>query len=202
MLDASNTSTCPVCREPSLRPIEIEPLLPGRRCERCSGQWIRGESYFRWCEHPDRQRNLHPSATAASEHVHHDTARAMLCPDCGRLLTRCRVGHGLDFSINHCGGCGGIWLDATEWESLRASGLSDRIHFVFSAAWQAQVQREQQQRSAARLLRDRIGESDFAELERLIEWIEKHPHREQVTAWLIERLSRSDSTRFSGRHEP
>jgi Zn-finger nucleic acid-binding protein len=175
---------CPACHQQTLRHTELEPLLPCYRCERCGGQWIRGEHYLRWLTHPDRK----PMEPAPAAGEIHDSTRAMICPECGRLLSRYRVGHGADFVVDHCAGCGGIWLDRHEWESLERMHLADRIHHIFSSAWQAQNLREQQQRAAAQLLIDRIGADHFAELTRMTEWIRSHPRRQEIRAFLLDHL--------------
>src|SRR4051812_37421770 len=111
MIATNTLTTCPSCRQPSLRPAQLEPLLSSHACASCGGQWLRGEAYFRWLDHPDRSSAPGQlDATSAAEV--HDSTRAMLCPECGKLLARFRVGHGLSFFIDHCSGCGGIWLDA------------------------------------------------------------------------------------------
>lgn len=178
-------SVCPACRDAKLEPAQLEPLLPTHRCQRCGGHWIGGEHYRRWLEHPDRRPD-HANVQTTGDL--HDSTRAMICPDCGKLLARYRVGHGLDFFIDRCAGCGGVWLDAHEWEALGRSGLQDRIHLVFSTAWQAQIVRQQQQRAADQLLIDRIGPKDFDRLKSLTEWIESHPHEREIAAYLLEHL--------------
>ena len=48
-----------------------------------------------------------------------DVQGAKICPECGRILLKYKVGHGLDFFVDHCSGCGGIWLDKNEWNALK-----------------------------------------------------------------------------------
>ncbi|NQZ56771.1 MAG: zf-TFIIB domain-containing protein [Lentisphaeraceae bacterium] len=38
-------------------------------------------------------------------------------------MRKCRVGHGLQFYVERCATCGGVWLDKNEWESLKAQGF-------------------------------------------------------------------------------
>ena len=110
----------------------------------------------------------------------------MLCPECRKLLARFRVGHGLSFFIDHCAGCGGIWLDANEWEALKRTHLEDRIHRIFSAAWQAQILRDQQRQATEHRLIANIGQADFGELQRMTQWIEAHAHCNEIMAYLLE----------------
>src|SRR5262245_26341906 len=129
--------TCPVCPQHALLvAAELEPLLASHRCAQCGGQWITGEHYYRWLEHPDRRPSDANPQTVSADAPHSDASarpgaprRAMLCPECGRLLSRYQVGHGLNMFIDRCAGCGGLWLDADEWDALKRSHLADRIHF-------------------------------------------------------------------------
>ena len=177
--------TCPACRMPTLRPAEAEPLLPSRRCATCGGQFIGGEQYHRWLEHPNRA-----AMTVRQETVDDatDSMRAKVCAECGKLMRRLRVGQGVTFSIDRCGACGGVWLDANEWESLRTVGLHDRLHFVVGDAWQARVVKEERDRAARDRAAASIGPEDFDEVQRIAEWIERHARRDEIAAYLLTRL--------------
>jgi Zn-finger nucleic acid-binding protein len=185
MTRTGDLKSCPACREHTLAPAQLDPLLPSHACTRCGGQFIRGEHYRAWLEHPERKPSDANPQTSGDVH---DSTRAMLCPECGKLLARYRVGHGLSFFIDRCAGCGGIWLDANEWQALARTGLTDRIHLVFSTAWQAQILREQQQRAAEQRLVERIGQQDFDRLKELADWVETHPHFSEISAYLMEHL--------------
>jgi len=180
---------CPTCRTPTLRPGEVEPLLPSRRCATCGGQFIRGEQYYRWLEHSDR------AATAVAPQQQQDaaadvadSARAKICPECAKLMRRVRIGQGIGFCIDRCSACGGVWLDANEWEALQHRGLSDRLHLVAGEAWQARVLKEERDRAARERVAISIGPEEFDEVERVAGWIERHPQRDEIAAYLLTRL--------------
>lgn len=179
-------TVCPACVRSSLRPSAAEPLLPSRRCADCGGQFVRGEHYYRWLDHPDRAPQTEPATGAVGELI--DSPKAKICPECGKLMRRCRVGHGAAFSIDRCGACGGMWLDANEWEALARHGLRDRVHFVFSDAWQTRLLQQERNDAAHRQVEARLGPQDFGELLRVTDWIEHHPHRDEVAAYLLTRL--------------
>jgi Zn-finger nucleic acid-binding protein len=180
-------TVCPACMTRSLRPAEPEPLLPSRRCADCGGQFIRGEHYYGWLDHPDRAAKAGQVAEVTGEVI--DTPQAKICPECGKLMRRYRVGHGVTFVIDRCGACGGVWFDANEWETLKRHGLHDRVHFVFSDAWRAQLLREEAGRVARSRVEAKVGSDDYAELERIADWIERHPHRDTIVAHLLRRVS-------------
>ena len=175
---------CPNCKTNGLRPGTLAGTLSALTCSKCSGHWIRGEHYFAWLEkQPKSPGNERETVSTSAESS--DSTRAKLCADCGRFLRRSRVGRGVRFSIDRCGACGGIWLDANEWETFHACGLHDEIHFVFSYAWQAQTQREEQNRQRDARLNNVLGEGDFAEIQRIKAWIEQHPRRSELHAFLM-----------------
>ena len=113
-----------------------------------------------------------------------EAGKAKLCPECGRFLTRAKVGHGVGFHLDRCGACGGTWFDANEWEVLRARNLHDDVHFIFSAAWQAHVARREREEAHERLMAEKLGDADWAEVKRIRAWLHGHPQRSQLYAAL------------------
>jgi len=55
-----------------------------------------------------------------------DIIQAKICPDCGRILIKYRVDNSLDFYVEHCGNCNGIWFDKNEWDNIKLNNLHDR----------------------------------------------------------------------------
>src|SRR5207244_2897796 len=86
-----------------------------------------------------------------------DNAVPKLCPDCGHILLPYHVGHALNFTLDHCGHCGGTWFDKNEWEILKSRNLHDDIHFIFSHVWQAEVFHEERRQAHERLLLEKFG---------------------------------------------
>ena len=129
---------CPACRTQPLFLRALEAGLTAQACDGCGGRWIRWDDYWDWLDHaPDAlpMAAPPPAEDAPAELPAPDEARpAKLCPQCGRLLTRAKVGRGVNFRLERCAACGGMWLDAGEWESLRAAGLHRDLHHVFSPA--------------------------------------------------------------------
>ncbi|HEY8669076.1 MAG TPA: zf-TFIIB domain-containing protein [Tepidisphaeraceae bacterium] len=179
---------CPVCKLPQLLPTPLLENLQGFTCEQCAGTWIRGRDYFKWL---DGSENIAPAQTAAAPPPDGstDSLKAKLCPECGHLLRRARVDESLPFHIDRCTNCGGIWLDRDEWQSLAAAGLHDDLHRIFSESWQAHLQRQQRQQQEESLLRNHLGEADFAELQRIQIWIANHPRRNELHAYLLNHMA-------------
>jgi Zn-finger nucleic acid-binding protein len=131
----------------------------------------------------------HGAARAMPDVIEHSSeetdSRARLCPECGRLLRRAKVGRGIDFHLDRCGHCGGVWFDPNEWETLRRHGLHDDVHFVFSAAWQAEVARQDRDTLHQKTLERMLGSQDLAEIHRIKHWLGEHPRRAELLAVLI-----------------
>ena len=174
---------CPVCRNSVLTPHALERGLASHRCSACGGQWVRGERYLQW-RNSGGAKNTGESVAEVTPLSVNDSGPAKLCPECGHFLTRHKVGRGVDFHIDRCASCGGIWFDANEWEMLKSRSLHDDVHFVFSAAWRAEVLREERQRSRTRLLTEKLGSGDLAEIQRIKAWIDQHPKRNELYAYL------------------
>ena len=58
-----------------------------------------------------------------------DSTNAKICPDCGRILIKYKVDNRLDFYLDQCGGCNGIWFDKNEWENLKLNNLQSGSSF-------------------------------------------------------------------------
>jgi hypothetical protein len=98
-------------------------------------------------------------------------------------MLRHRVGHGFAFSLDRSV-TGGIWLDAGEWEALKARNFHDELHLVFTAPWQAAARREAAQKMEQELLLSRMGANLMARLDELKLALADHPHRDAALAYL------------------
>ena len=108
-----------------------------------------------------------------------------LCPSCGRIMLRYRVGHGVDFYLDTCGTCNGIWLDLDEWTALRARNLHDDLHLIFTEPWQAEIHREAAKSHLEALYRKRFGDA-WDEAVRVRAWVQAHPERAALLAFLAD----------------
>jgi len=172
---------CPVCKNHSLQVEEIETGLKARQCPQCKGRWIGSYVYWKWKEATGKDL---PEVPAEAPLEVHDSENAKLCPECGHFLRRYPVGKGMDFALDRCTNCGGTWFDRNEWESLRARGLHDDVHLVFSNMWQNQVRDESQRKAAAELYTKLFGPEDFERIRQVRDWINGHPCRRELKAFL------------------
>lgn len=174
---------CPVCKTSFLHSLETGELPQRLVCDDCGGTWIKAFQYWKWLEahganQPEKSSDNSPQPPVT------DSTKAKICPECGHLLTRRIVGHGINFSIDRCGTCGGIWFDKNEWEILKNRNLHDDIHFIFSSAWQHRIVEEQQKKTYEKRIETILGSSDFAKLKDLKSWLARHPKRNTIMAFL------------------
>lgn len=175
---------CPVCKTTELQPISLEQKLLASTCENCGGRWVSSTDYWGWLEQQDSTSSEEPFAEVVFEV--NDTVAAKLCPDCGHILIKYKVGHGLNFFLDHCNSCNGVWLDPNEWEVLKSRNLHDELHRIFTTSWQKQIREEEIRGKFEKLYEEKFGEQDYAEIKRIREWLEQHPQRSSLLAYLIE----------------
>src|ERR1044072_8981694 len=129
---------CPVCKTTRLERINLEEGLPSLRCSRCGGNWLEGSAYWDWLE---GHKSSLPEPRAHDVSVT-DIERAKLCPECKHIMIKYRVGRGLEFALDHCHSCRGIWFDSNEWAAMKSHHLHDHINAIFTAPWQSEVEKE------------------------------------------------------------
>jgi len=176
---------CPVCKSSELVTKELEPNLDSRQCPSCLGNWIDGREYFKWIEQ---------HASDAAERVHDvetltlaEPGLPLDCPECRFRMVKYLVGRGLPFTIDHCHGCKGIWLDGNEWEALRKRNLHDDLNLMFTSFWQTEAQRLARKKTLEQIYTGRFGEDDYAEVKRIRYWLEGKTNREGLIAYLIDK---------------
>jgi Zn-finger nucleic acid-binding protein len=174
---------CPVCKTFALEPATLEANLTASTCANCGGHWISGKEYWKWMD--VHGENLPERLPAGDEPEVHDSAGPKICPEDGHFLRAYRTGHDLAFDLDHCASCYGIWFDHNEWEVLKGRNLHDEVHYFFSEAYQAGIFKEEHAAIRRKALAERFGEQDFAEILRIKRWIDGHPKRRELLAFLL-----------------
>ncbi len=180
---------CPVCKRNTLKPVVLEPNLTVQGCEKCGGHWLSSEAYWHWLEQQEEVSPEQPSEVVVAVN---DNEQAKLCPTCGRILIKYKVGHGVNFCLDQCSACNGVWLDKHEWQALKTRSLHAEIHGMFSKSWQQRVLAAELRHNLERMYEQRFGAADYAELQRLRQWLAQHPQRAALLAY----LSDDDPYRF------
>ena len=175
---------CPVC-EPrqSLNPAELESgKLVARECAHCGGHWIRTADYWKWRAIHGENRPV--TAPPADPVPVNDSPGLKRCPDCDYVLACYRVGHDVPFTVDRCRNCDGVWLDRDEWRQLVVRNLHDDLPMIFDDTWQRTVRRDESRRATEDSFRRRLGESDFARARDVRAWLDGHPRRSELFAYL------------------
>lgn len=174
---------CPHCHAEPLTAHALEPGLAAQQCPACRGTWVEAADYWIWLRAQGKNLPARPAAEDAPLPLA-DSDRAMLCPSCGHILLRYKVGHAITFLLDHCTFCGGVWFDANEWEVLKSRNLHDDVHIMFSDVWQARIAQEEHAQEQRRILDEKFGVEDLAEVRRIKDWLAGRPLRYELYALL------------------
>jgi Zn-finger nucleic acid-binding protein len=175
---------CPVCVEHHTLQLDAEPgQLRVRRCVGCGGRWIRSDDYWRWRAHQSPGAAGPPTQPVPSSGEGEKPGHRF-CPEDGYLLARFLVGSPHEFSIDQCRNCSAVWLDSGEWEALQAAGLSDRLHLILSAEWQDDIRRAEREATERKQWLRQLGEEDLERISDFKAWIDGHPKRSELYAFL------------------
>ena len=175
---------CPVCDTHSLSNLELEEMLQGYKCSKCEGCWIKGFQYWKWLKAHGDTLPEKPAEFTLDLDVS-DSKQVKICIECGHLMIRNKVGHGIPFYLDRCSACGGIWFDKNEWEVLKSRNLHDEIHLIFTSAWQSDNREKEQQVNYEKALAEILGEKDHDDLRKFKSWISKHPRRDLIIAYIL-----------------
>ena len=173
---------CATCQAKTLTPIQLEATLPAHTCASCGGTWIASTAYWSWLEQP-RDAAVQPRAEIPEVS---DVARAKRCPGCGYLLLSYPIAAGLAFHLDQCGHCNSFWLDRDEWAALRAAGLHDKLHKIAGEPWQRDLRQGRHRRAMQAIYAERFGAADYAEVQRVKAWLDAHPARSMLLAYLAD----------------
>lgn len=171
---------CPLCKLP-LRATALETHLPAHACPQCDGVWIASSDYWAWVEQP---APAPAPAAAEAPAPAGDPAQAKRCPGCGHIALSYPVSRALPFRIDQCGNCNSFWLDRGEWAALRQQRLHRLLHRITDGPWQRQLRAEERRAALEAIYTARFGADDYAELQRIRAWLDAHPQRSTLLAFL------------------
>ncbi len=177
---------CPICKTVALNNEELLPNLTAKACGQCGGRWIQSFQYWKWLDTQKNKLAEKPNDTKADLPVE-DSAAGKLCPECGHFLSHKKVGHGVDFHLDRCGNCGGIWFDKNEWEILQGKNLHDDIHFVFSSAWQKQIEQDEIEQTQEHRFEKILGAADYQKTKEIAGWIKSHPNKSTILGYITDK---------------
>jgi len=171
---------------------ELEPALFAFRCPSSGGLWIDGEAYWNWVRaQPGFPKPIESDAGEPVEAAE-DSGQPLLSPRSGRLMRKFAVGYELEFRIDFDRASSGFWLDAGEYETLRARNLHDELHLICSPEYQKKLASLAASRASDRRLVELIGAETCAKIDAFSDAVRGHPKRSLVLAYLRERLEDQD----------
>lgn len=173
---------CPVCHTAILTPTHLEDALKAQQCRHCDGHWLSADDYWRWFQ--QHGPTLLEKAPDGPTLELAEPMRVTFCLDCGDLMLKYRVGHGVAFHLDRCSRCGGIWFDQNEWTALEQRNLHDEMHFIFSDSWQRKNRQDQLRQVAKDAFRSALGEENFKKSLTVKAWLDPHPQADVILSLL------------------
>lgn len=172
---------CPVCKTDSLLKQTVSEPLSMSCCTDCDGKWLSSTDYWSWLETLDGEL---PEKVYSDFNLEvYDSSKAKLCPECGRILIKFRVGHGMDFKLDHCSSCNGVWFDKNEWEMLESRNLHDEIHKIFTTKWQNEIRLEEKNQYFERMYKQKFGD-DYEKVKEFKIWLDAQELKNTILAFL------------------
>ena len=173
---------CTSCSHGVLKPGFIEGQFRAHTCSSCQGNWILIEDFVAWRErHPDYQFAEHITLdTEAGE-----TKTALLCPSSGAIMRKFRISATNAHRVDYSAAVGGIWLDAGEWELLKAEGLAGSLNAVVTRQWQNRIREQSTQQNFSDIYRDKFGAETYDKIKALREWLHSQPQKADLRAYLL-----------------
>jgi len=183
---------CPKDKKVALLDSTLAESLSVKCCPDCKGTWIPSGEYESWQAKQPKpsQEDLLPK-TLDVEYVQSPLdARAALCPECGRYLSRARVGLKIPFYVERCLDCGGIWCDHGEWDVLEKLGLHVAIQQLFSNEWQTKSREREHALSERQATIDKLGPELADRVFELADTLSVHPNGDFGVAYLMRRFDK------------
>jgi len=179
---------CPACKNVVLDISNLENSLPVMTCNSCGGSWLRANEYTIWLK-SQKPGSFDEAKTkeASKRFPVVESNKAAVCPDCGRFLRKFKIGAKVDFHLDRCHNCNGIWLDKNEWESLKVADLHDEINQFFTKSWQQDIQEKETASKFDTMFLEKFGESDYQKIKEVREWLQENPNRNNLIAFLLDK---------------
>jgi len=172
---------CTACNIGSLNPSYLEGLFPCHTCSNCGGSLLMMGDYLRWQDqHPNVDIESNPPVDVELE----ETARAMICPKTGKLMTKYRISKDTDHRLDLSPSINAIWLDKGEWELLKANGLAGRLNNIFTDHWQHEIHHQESAEVLTAMYQRKFGDH-YEQLVAFKEVLDGLESRSEAIAFLL-----------------
>ena len=173
---------CPICAPVTLQSTVLESTPSAHHCPQCDGLFISSADYWMWREQHGPDLPEQPDSAPLPQSS--APVQAKQCPFCLHLLLPYHLSLDIPFTVDHCGACNGMWFDRDEWSSLQRRNLHDNLHQMFGEPWQRRLRRAEHQVRMDVIYRAKFGAADYAEVRRVKAWLDAHPQRQALRAYL------------------
>ncbi|MCR9133089.1 MAG: zf-TFIIB domain-containing protein [bacterium] len=176
---------CPNCQSKMKREL-MEDRVPVYRCVSCAGTWVSSSEFANWIE---GQASVPVKEEISKESVNIPVLGArkpLLCPDCGRIVRRFKIWPNLEFYLDRCGGCNGIWFDQHEWEVFSEHWSVKNLNIFFTDEWQQKLKKEEMASRFSAMYLERFGEDDYNKIQDIRKWIYANSNKDQLVAYLLD----------------
>ncbi len=177
-------ASCPKCPTKVLSPTLLAAGLSAKGCRSCHGVLLDLLSYRAWSDLSGI--DTVDSNDKGSEVEVDDTRQAIVCPNCGALMTKYKISSEIDNKLDYCANCDEAWLDGSEWAQLADMGLRMNLGTIFTEPWQRRVRTDSAESNQEALRQEKYGE-DYEKIIQFRDWLSAHPHREAILAILAHR---------------
>lgn len=173
---------CPLCENTVLKTTRLEKHLNVAQCPLCLGILLNLSDYLYYL-------SCHEALTAdvleeVSVPVESDNRKALLCPDCQGFLLKYTISSAGDIKIDYCGRCQSVWLDKGEWHYLKEIGMHAHLNKIFTMPWQRKIRLSNSEKSIEGSFKNKLGDKDYMRLKEINGWINDHPEKAMLLAYL------------------
>lgn len=174
---------CPKCKNIDLKPTKLEEGLPVMGCPECQGSVLSLLYYRDWSERTVvGDNNVEHATTEVS--VDSDTATALSCPKCSKLMTKFSIASQHKNRIDLCGFCDEAWLDGSEWTLLKSLELAHKLPKVFTDHWQRSVRSEKMESMKVERLKKVVGQADTEKAVEVKGWLKNHDDKAAILQFI------------------
>lgn len=173
---------CPKCKAPDLKPTKLEDSLPVMGCPECEGSLLSLLYYRDWAERTVPVNAEHDAGEDVA--VESDTATALACPKCSKLMTKFSIASEHRNRIDLCGSCDEAWLDGSEWTLLKSLELAHKLPNVFTDQWQRNVRSQKMEALKVERLRKVVGEEAADRAVEVKSWLNGQEHKSAIVQFI------------------
>jgi Zn-finger nucleic acid-binding protein len=107
-----------------------------------------------------------------------------LCPESGHIMKRFKIIPNVDFYLDRCSHCNGIWFDGNEWDILVSRNMQDKVNQFFTAPWQVKLHEKETRANMEKIYKDKLGADDYQRIQEVRAWLDKNPSKAMLIAFL------------------